>query len=93
MKLITAVFAVLMLSLPGISACADEKAAVDAKALFEAKCSQCHSIDRPKSKKKTEAEWEKTVMRMKNQNGCDISDEEAKIIIKYLSETYGKEAH
>ncbi len=63
---------------------------VDASALFESKCSQCHSIDRPKSKKKTEEGWRKTVLRMKNVNGCQISDEVAATIIKYLSETYGK---
>ena len=62
----------------------------DAGALFESKCSKCHTIDRPKSKKKTEAEWESTVMRMKNVNGCPITDEEAKTIIKYLSENHGK---
>jgi mono/diheme cytochrome c family protein len=62
----------------------------DAEALFESKCSRCHTIDRPKSKKKTEAEWKSTVMRMKNVNGCPITDEEAQTIIKYLSENYGK---
>jgi len=62
---------------------------VDAEKLFESKCSVCHSIERPKSKKKTKAEWETTVMRMKNKNGCPVSDEEAKTIINYLSEKYG----
>jgi phage FluMu protein Com len=62
----------------------------DAVALFESKCSKCHTIDRPKSKRKTETEWTSTVMRMKNVNGCPISDEEAQTIIKYLSENFGK---
>jgi len=57
--------------------------------LFESKCSICHSIDRPKSKKKSKKGWESTVMRMKNKNGCPINDEEAKIIIDYLAEKYG----
>ncbi len=57
--------------------------------LFERKCSLCHSIDRPKSKKKSPEEWKNTVMRMKNKNGCPISDKEAEIIIKYLAENYG----
>jgi len=60
------------------------------KSLFEKKCSICHSIDRPKSKKKTEDEWKKTVMRMKNVNGAAITDEEAKKIIDYLSKTLPK---
>jgi hypothetical protein len=62
----------------------------DAKALFEKKCSACHSIDRPKSKKKTAEEWQATVMRMKNVNGCPITDEEAQIILDYLTRNYRK---
>lgn len=81
---------VSFLAVPVISAYSAEKPKVDAKALFEQKCSTCHSIDRPKSKKKTAKEWENTVMRMKNVNGCPITDEEAKVIIDYLSKNYGK---
>ena len=66
-----------------------EEKKIDAKALFEKNCSRCHTIERPKSKKKTKAEWKKTVMRMKNVNGSPITDEEAKIIIDYLAENYG----
>jgi hypothetical protein len=58
--------------------------------LFESKCSICHSINRPKSKNKSKEGWEATVMRMKNKNGCPITDEEAKMIIDYLAEKYGK---
>lgn len=63
----------------------------DAKALFEAKCGLCHSIDRPKKKRKTRDAWTKTVMRMKNRNGCPITEEEANRIIDHLSENYGAE--
>ena len=62
---------------------------VDAKALFESKCNLCHNIERPKSKKKSFDGWKTTVMRMKNVNGCPLTDEEAEIIIKYLVENYG----
>lgn len=62
---------------------------VDAGKLFERKCSICHTIERPKSKRKTKAEWTKTVTRMKNTNGCPISDEEAGSIIDYLAENFG----
>jgi hypothetical protein len=62
---------------------------VDAKTLFEKKCSVCHSADRAKSLMKTNEEWTKTVTRMKNKTG-NISVEEAKIIIDYLTKTYGK---
>lgn len=63
---------------------------MSAEQLFEGKCSLCHSIDRPKAKKKSKEGWESTVMRMKNKNGCPISDEEAMMIIDYLAEEYGK---
>ncbi len=62
----------------------------EAEALFEKKCNQCHSSERPKSKKKTPQEWETTVMRMKNKSGSNISDEEARMIIDYLSKKYSK---
>lgn len=67
-----------------------ENKKIDAVALFEQKCNTCHSIERAKSKKKTQQEWESTVMRMKNVNGAPITDEEAKIIIDYLSKNYSK---
>lgn len=57
--------------------------------LFENNCGKCHKIDRPKAKKKTRAEWETTVLRMKK-NGAEITDAEAKLIIDYLAETYKK---
>ena len=80
---------VICLCLSGIHAYSAEEPGVDAKSLFEQKCSRCHTIERPKSKLKSRAEWEATVMRMKNVNGCPITDEEAKIIIQYLAENYG----
>ena len=81
--------AVFLLSFGG-AVLAEEKGKVDAETLFNQKCSVCHSIDRPKSKKKATDQWKSTVMRMKNVNGASITDEEAKIIIDYLSEKYGK---
>ena len=79
----------VFLCLAGVNAHSAEEKSVDAKSLFEQKCSRCHTIERPKSKQKTRAEWEATVMRMKNVNGCPISDQEAEIIINYLAENYG----
>ncbi len=62
--------------------------------VFEETCSVCHSIDRPKSKAKTRAEWEVTVKRMQDVNGArekaNLTDEKAAIIIDYLSANYGK---
>lgn len=58
--------------------------------LYEKKCSSCHPIERSKSKRKSEKGWRKTVMRMKNTNGAPITDEEAEIIIRHLTDKYGK---
>jgi cytochrome c5 len=66
---------------------AADKAGNDGKTLFENHCGKCHNLDRTKSKKKTREEWATTVFRMK-QNGAAITDDEAKIIINYLSEIY-----
>lgn len=68
---------------------AAQKEAPPGKALFENSCGKCHSLDRPKSKKKTTEEWETTVLRMKK-GGAPITDDEAKLIVNYLSETYKK---
>jgi hypothetical protein len=69
-----------------------ETARVDpAKDLFEKKCSVCHKTDRATSKKKTQKEWDTTVMRMINSRGAKINDGEAKILIDYLTANYSKE--
>jgi mono/diheme cytochrome c family protein len=69
---------------------ADEKPKLDPKALFEQKCNVCHSIDRPMSKRKTPQEWKDTVMRMKNVNGAQLTDQETKEINDYLAKNFGK---
>jgi len=61
----------------------------DPASLYEKKCSICHVIERSNSKKKSEKNWRKTVMRMKK-NGAPITDEEAEIIIRHLADTYGR---
>lgn len=66
-----------------------EESKIDAKALFEQKCSTCHGIEMSTSKKKTSNDWQSTVIRMKDVNGTPITDEEAKDIIDYLSKHYG----
>jgi mono/diheme cytochrome c family protein len=60
------------------------------KELFEIKCSMCHSLDRPASKRKSYDEWLSTVTRMRG-NGAPVTDEEAVVIAEYLAATYGKE--
>lgn len=83
----------VFLVLPVFTACSAEKQTgqvADAKALFEKKCSTCHGLDKPKSQKKTQAEWIETVMRMKNKNGAPVNDDEAKAITDYLAKNFGK---
>ncbi len=63
-----------------------------AKALFESKCSACHSLDRPLGRTKDREGWTRTVMRMKNVNGCPLTDPEAGTIIEYLTQIRGPAA-
>ncbi|GAB4259563.1 MAG: hypothetical protein Kow0092_07860 [Deferrisomatales bacterium] len=86
-----ALFAVLLTALWAGAAAPDEEALEKARGLFEAKCSLCHSIERPKRKRKTKEGWTRTVMRMKNRNGCPVTDEEAATIIDYLTAHHGPE--
>ncbi|HON85428.1 MAG TPA: photosystem P840 reaction-center cytochrome c-551 [Syntrophorhabdaceae bacterium] len=65
--------------------------AKNAKEVFEKRCSTCHGLGRATSAKKNPDEWNKTVQRMKAKKNANITDEEAKIITEYLSETYKKE--
>ncbi|GAB6062663.1 photosystem P840 reaction-center cytochrome c-551 [Deferrisoma palaeochoriense] len=60
-----------------------------AKALFEQKCSACHSLDRPLKKNKDRAGWEKTVSRMARYASGMISPEDADIIVEYLTRVRG----
>ena len=62
----------------------------EAKFLYETKCSSCHSLDRPASKRKSHHEWLSTVHRMIG-NGAPVTDEEAEVIATYLAQMYGKE--
>lgn len=89
-RVVAVIFGILFLAVSGMSAYSATETSPDAKDLFEKKCSVCHSVDRPKSKKKTVNEWETTVMRMINSNGAKIAGEEAKVIIDYLAKNYGK---
>jgi nitrate/TMAO reductase-like tetraheme cytochrome c subunit len=66
-----------------------EKEKNNAKLLFEKKCSICHPIRRPKSKRQTREQWEATVMKMRNTYNAPISLEQARTIIDYLAENYG----
>jgi cytochrome c5 len=88
-SLIFTVTMLALLSLAPLAVHSMGQGTTDAKTLFEKKCSACHSADRPKSLKKTNEEWAKTVTRMKEKT-ANITNDEASMIIDYLAKTYGK---
>jgi len=61
----------------------------NAEALIRERCTKCHTLAPIQSAKKTPEEWEKTVQRMRLK-GAKLSDEEAKIVIQYLSQKGGQ---
>jgi cytochrome c5 len=75
--------------LAGGLAFAVEPSPASAKALFESKCSICHPVSRPLGKTKDRKGWTATVTRMQQGNGCPITDEEAGVIIGYLTKIRG----
>jgi len=60
-----------------------------AKSTFEKRCSKCHTVDRPLKKNKDRAGWEKTVSRMVRYASGAISEDEAAVIVEYLSRVRG----
>ncbi|MBI5343377.1 MAG: hypothetical protein HZB63_08755 [Deltaproteobacteria bacterium] len=62
------------------------------KALFEAKCSACHDLDRALRQTKDRDGWTATVKRMQQVNGCPITDAQAVEIIDHLVKIRGKGA-
>ena len=73
-----------------ISAESKEEMEAD-KSLFETKCSYCHELERPLSKRKNKDGWTTTVKRMQSKNPDHISDPEAEKIIAYLVYNRGEE--
>jgi len=67
----------------------ERKVTIGAEALIQERCTKCHNLAPIQNAKKTPEEWEKTVQRMR-QKGAKLSDEEAKIVIQYLSEKGGQ---
>ncbi|MBP1699245.1 MAG: Quinohemoprotein amine dehydrogenase alpha subunit, heme binding [Deltaproteobacteria bacterium] len=76
-------------SAPAVAPEPADPALKPAKALFEAKCSLCHGIDRPLGKNKTPAEWDETVTRMQKKAPDKISDADVKSIAAYLNAVQG----
>ena len=61
--------------------------------LFETSCSNCHSLDLPRSQRLNRATWEWVVSDMVNKYGATwLTEEEQTIIIDYLAENYGPDS-
>jgi hypothetical protein len=63
--------------------------APDSKALFEKKCSACHGLDEIYATKRTASEWNAVITEMR-EYGADMTDEEHKLILDYLSKNVGR---
>jgi hypothetical protein len=61
-----------------------------ARRVFEARCeTSCHRLERPLKKNKDRAGWQKTVGRMKGYAAGAITEEDAGLIVEYLSRVRG----
>jgi len=61
--------------------------AIDAAALLQERCVDCHSVNRTTSARHTQAEWQEIVTRMIEHGAVLNADEEA-ALVAYLAETY-----
>jgi len=61
----------------------------DGKALYEERCTPCHSTKRIERMKKSRERWKNTVMRMREKDPHRIGIEEAETIVDYLAENFG----
>ena len=60
--------------------------------VFQKKCSACHELERALRSTKDETAWAKTIRRMKNQHGAEISEEEVDQLVIYHVERQKREA-
>jgi cytochrome c5 len=61
--------------------------ALDGKALMNERCTVCHTTERIQTAKKTKADWEATVARMKGK-GAKLNDAETTALVDFLAATY-----
>ena len=87
--LFMAVLALVLASVLVACGGAKEEAALDGKALVEARCTTCHDLKRVTAAQKTSDEWKATVGRMVSL-GAELNEVEQKAVIDYLAEAYPK---
>jgi hypothetical protein len=62
---------------------------MEPKAVFEKRCSRCHSLDKA-NRTETPERWKAIVKKMKAKWFSGISDEDAEVITRYLIEKRAK---
>jgi len=72
------------------AAAAPAAPAADGKALFEAKCSVCHGVDRATARTETKEKWAGIVKEMQGKKADWISDADASKIVDFLALEHGK---
>ena len=75
-------FFILVAGLFVLGACSSQQ---QGKALFEAKCFQCHSLEKSLSESKSMAEWKKTIETMASYSDGAITKQDVEKIVKYLA--------
>lgn len=73
---------------PAGSGSTGESVAIDAQALLEGRCTECHPLSRTTSASKSREQWDETVTRMIGY-GVELNDEEQVVLVDYLAENYG----
>jgi competence ComEA-like helix-hairpin-helix protein len=68
---------------------ADDFPEGDGKALIMRSCGNCHPTDQIARQRKTEDQWQATVVRMQGR-GASVSSPEADVVIKYLAKNFLK---
>ncbi len=60
---------------------------IDAAALLEARCVDCHSLSKTTDARYTQEQWQQVVTRM-IQKGAVLNSDEETVLVTYLAETY-----
>jgi hypothetical protein len=65
----------------------EETPAIDAAALLQERCVDCHSLSRTTGSRYTQEQWQEVVTRM-IRHGAVLNSEEETALVAYLAETY-----
>jgi hypothetical protein len=69
------------------AAATEETPAIDAAALLEVRCVDCHSLSKVTGARYTQEQWQQVVTRM-IQHGAVLNPDEETALVAYLAETY-----